>query len=207
MHHRVISIYTILSTYQLSVYPLVTLSFYLDAKAQSSKRRLPSPTHPPPLHRPEGRAWLRCHHLGEVMNSRAHCRMLPSAENTCPNHNWHIWHDFYGDGEYDNMMFCLVEHPTVWRTSLTSSVLEVPQLCIVHSRFLPLCVFDRKGFQFDKTKHIENNECVANHGHSEQNHGQSKNEVYTCFTVSPPKTIRHPRRCSNLCASLCLIKP
>ena len=134
-----ISVYTTLSTYRL--YPLVILSFYLHAKAQSSKRRLPSPTHPPPLHRPEGRAWLRCHHLGEVMNSRAHCRrMLPSAENTCPNHNWHIWHDFFWG--WENMMFCLVEHPTVWRTSLTSSVLEVPST--MHSALqIPALVFTR----------------------------------------------------------------
>ena len=124
--HTVMSVYTILLNIS-TIYLFVTLSF--TAKAQSSRRRLPSPTHPPPLHRPEGRAWLRCHHLGEVMNSRAHCRrMLPSAENTCPNHNDTFDMTCMGMG---NLMFCLVEHPTVWRTSLTSySALQIPGPCV-----------------------------------------------------------------------------
>ena len=175
-----ISVYTTLSTYRL--YPLVILSFYLHAKAQSSKRRLPSPTHPPPLHRPEGRAWLRCHHLGLTERwwtaghiTAACCQVqkihvqttIDTFDMTCMGMgNMIIWCSaWWSIPQFD-------ERP--WHLQF----LEVPQLCIVHSRFLPLCLLDRKGFQFDKTKHIENNECVANHGHSEQNHGQSKNEVH-----------------------------
>ena len=144
------------------------------------------------------------------MNSRAHypphvakCRKYMSKPQLT-HLTWLVW-------GWENMIiwcFCLVEHPTVWRTSLTSSVLEVPPTMYSALQIPALACSIEKDFNSTKTKHIENNECVANHDHSEQNHGQSKKwSIYnTCFTVSPPKTIRHPRRCSNLCASLCLIQ-